>query len=70
MYDNRVFDIVKTLKPSRRGELEITDVNNKYIKDGLMRYEILRRGWADAGESIEKYNDTISFVRRYGKRGK
>jgi len=67
MYDNRVFDIVKTLKPSKRGELEITDVNNKYIKDGQMRYEILKGRWADAGESIEKYNETINFVRKYGK---
>jgi glucose-1-phosphate thymidylyltransferase len=66
MYDNRVFDIVKTLKPSKRGELEITDVNNAYIKDGSMSYEILSGGWADAGESIDAYNDTINFVRRRG----
>jgi glucose-1-phosphate thymidylyltransferase len=66
MYDNRVFDIIKTLKPSKRGELEITDVNNAYIKDELMSYEMLKGGWADAGESIDSYNDTINFVRRYG----
>jgi glucose-1-phosphate thymidylyltransferase len=72
MYDNRVFDIIKTLKPSSRGELEITDVNNAYIKDGSMRYEMLTGGWADAGESINAYNDTINFVRkqRAGKPGK
>ncbi len=72
MYDNRVFDIVRSLKPSRRGELEITDVNNAYIKDGSMRYEMLTGGWADAGESINAYNDTINLVRRQltGKPGK
>ncbi len=72
MYDNRVFDIIRTLKPSRRGELEITDVNNAYIRDGSMRYEMLTGGWADAGESINAYNDTINFVRRQraGKPGK
>lgn len=66
MYDNSVFKIVKTLKPSRRGELEITDVNNAYIGKGLMTYSMLKGGWADAGESIEAYNDTINFVRKYG----
>ena len=66
MFDNRVFEIVKTLKPSKRGELEITDVNNAYIKKGLMSYAMLQGGWADAGESIEAYNDTINFVRKYG----
>ncbi len=66
MYDNSVFDIVKTLKPSKRGELEITDVNNSYIERGLMTYSMLDGGWADAGESIEAYNDTINFVRKHG----
>jgi glucose-1-phosphate thymidylyltransferase len=49
MYDNRVFDIIKTLKPSDRGELEITDVNNWYIDDGSMTYEVLEGWWTDAG---------------------
>jgi glucose-1-phosphate thymidylyltransferase len=66
MYDNRVFDIIKGLKPSKRGELEITDVNNAYIERGQLRYEMLKGGWADAGESIEAYNDTVNFVRKLG----
>lgn len=49
MYDGRVFDVVKTLKPSSRGELEITDVNNFYIKEGTMSYETLNGWWTDAG---------------------
>ena len=49
MYDNAVFDIIKTLKPSNRGELEITDVNNAYIERGNMTYEILDGWWTDAG---------------------
>jgi glucose-1-phosphate thymidylyltransferase len=53
MYDSQVFDIVRTLKPSDRGELEITDVNNAYIERGQMTYEILDGWWADAGTSFE-----------------
>ncbi|HLF54666.1 MAG TPA: sugar phosphate nucleotidyltransferase [Candidatus Nanoarchaeia archaeon] len=49
IYDGKVFDTVKTLKPSARGELEITDVNNAYIKKGQMRYELLKGWWSDAG---------------------
>ncbi len=49
MYDNQIFDIIKTLKPSGRGELEITDVNNAYIKQGQMSYDILEGWWTDAG---------------------
>ena len=49
MYDGRVFDIVRTLKPSRRGELEITDVNNAYVKMGQMKFDILKGFWTDAG---------------------
>jgi glucose-1-phosphate thymidylyltransferase len=49
MFDNTVFDIIKTLKPSGRGELEITDVNNAYIKRGTMTYDILDGWWTDAG---------------------
>jgi glucose-1-phosphate thymidylyltransferase len=49
MYDGSVFDIVKTLKPSDRGELEITDVNNAYIQRGNLTWEILDGWWTDAG---------------------
>ncbi len=49
MYDGRVFDIIQTLEPSERGELEITDVNNWYIEDGSMTYEVLEGWWTDAG---------------------
>ena len=49
MYDSRVFDIIKTLKPSNRGELEITDVNNDYIQKGEMTWDVLDGWWTDAG---------------------
>ncbi len=56
MYDARVFEIIKTLKPSERGELEITDVNNWYIRDGSMTFETLQGWWTDAGtfESLHR----------------
>ncbi len=53
MYDARVFDMIKNLSPSDRGELEITDVNNMYIEAGTMSYDLLDGWWADAGSSIE-----------------
>jgi glucose-1-phosphate thymidylyltransferase len=49
MYDETVFDKIKTLKPSRRGELEITDVNNAYIREGAMSFSFLKGWWTDAG---------------------
>ncbi|MCB9869483.1 MAG: NTP transferase domain-containing protein [Planctomycetes bacterium] len=49
MYDAEVFDIVRTLKPSGRGELEITDVNNAYIQRGTMTADVLKGWWTDAG---------------------
>ncbi len=48
-YDARVFSIIKTLKPSGRGELEITDVNNAYIEAGQLTWEVLDGWWTDAG---------------------
>ena len=49
MYDRNVFDFIDGLSPSERGELEITDVNNAYIKAGKMNYEVLDGWWTDAG---------------------
>lgn len=49
MYDKEVFDVIKTLNPSQRGELEITDVNNYYIKNNSLTYDVLDSWWTDAG---------------------
>ena len=49
MYDNQVWSVIKNLKPSLRGELEISDVNNFYLKQGTMSYEVLGGWWIDAG---------------------
>ncbi|MCZ8519173.1 MULTISPECIES: sugar phosphate nucleotidyltransferase [Paenibacillus] len=49
LYDAHVFDIIKTLQPSARGELEITDVNNAYAEQGLLGYSMLSGWWTDAG---------------------
>ncbi|OGQ11778.1 MAG: spore coat protein [Deltaproteobacteria bacterium RBG_19FT_COMBO_46_12] len=62
LYDNDVFNIIKTLKPSNRGELEITDVNNRYIEKGLMTWDILEGWWTDAGtfESLLRANQLVA----------
>jgi glucose-1-phosphate thymidylyltransferase len=49
LYDDRVFDFIKTIRPSNRGELEITDVNSAYLEDGTMTWEMLHGWWTDAG---------------------
>jgi glucose-1-phosphate thymidylyltransferase len=60
-YDSDVFNIVRTLNPSSRGELEITDVNNGYVARGQMRYDILEGWWTDAGtfESLTRANQMV-----------
>jgi len=63
MYDSRVFEIIHTLKPSKRGELEITDVNNGYIESGSMTYDILPGWWTDAG-TIESLLRATNLVAR------
>ncbi len=65
-YDARVFDIIPTLTPSRRGELEISDVNNWFVSQGLLESEILEGFWGDAGESIEAYYRVNDYVRAHG----
>jgi glucose-1-phosphate thymidylyltransferase len=66
MYDNRVFDTVRTLKPSARGELEITDVNNAYLKKQDLSYSFLKGFWLDAGESINALLKANKIVARKG----
>ena len=66
LYDAAVFDIVRTLEPSGRGELEITDVNNAYIAAGTMTYGILDGWWADAGASIDRLLKVNALVNESG----
>ena len=62
LYDNQVFDIIKMQKPSDRGELEITDVNNVYIEKGQLTWEVLKGWWTDAGtfESLLKASTLVA----------
>lgn len=59
MYDHKVFEIIRSLKPSSRGELEITDVNNAYIKRGELTFDVLQGWWTDAGthSSLARANE-------------
>ena len=61
-YDARVFSIIKTLKPSGRGELEITDVNNAYIEANELTWDLLDGWWTDAGtiESLHRANQLVA----------
>jgi len=65
-YPAEVFEVIGTLKPSGRGELEITDVNNWFIAHNQMEYDVLTGFWGDAGESIDAYYAVNDFVRRHG----
>ena len=62
MYTSKVFDIIKTLRPSARGELEITDINNNYVKKGTMTFRILNGFWSDAG-TFESMHRATNFVK-------
>lgn len=64
-YDNDVFQVCRTLKPSDRGELEITDVNNYYLKRGDLTYEVLEGWWTDAG-TFESLYRAAKFVAEGG----
>jgi glucose-1-phosphate thymidylyltransferase len=62
MYDETVFDRIRKLKPSARGEFEITDVNNQYLEEGTLTYSILEGWWTDAGtfESLLRANTLVA----------
>ena len=63
-YDAEVFEVVDSLEPSARNELEITDVNNHYVRAGTLEYDLFEGYWGDAGESIDAYYEVIERVRR------
>lgn len=64
IYDGRVFDIIKTLKPSGRDELEITDVNNYYLKKGELEYSVVKGYWSDAGTFDTLLRSSLLVSRR------
>lgn len=64
LYDNRVFDVIKTLKPSSRGEYEITDVNNYYINEGTMNFIKAKKFWIDAG-TFDSLHQANLLIRKY-----
>ncbi len=63
-YDRRVFDYIARLRPSGRGELEITDVNNRYLADGLLRWAELPGFWSDAGTFESLYRSTVFWAEK------
>jgi glucose-1-phosphate thymidylyltransferase len=62
MYGCDVFEVIPSLRPSARGELEITDVNNHYIGAGTMTYDVVQGWWADAGESVDSWVEATRLV--------
>ena len=66
LYDNQVFDVIKTLKPSGRGELEITDVNNFYVRQGTMTDKIVEDAWTDAGTFPSLLRATMLAAKKSG----
>lgn len=69
MYDHRVFEFIRTLAPSGRGELEVTDLNNRYLADGTLMCEIID-WWVDAGTSFDELLDANNKVAELTKAGK
>lgn len=72
MYDSMAFEYIDTLKPSGRGELEVTDLNNAYLAEGRLYADILEGWWSDAGSSIDGYleaNMKAARMRRSGGAG-
>jgi glucose-1-phosphate thymidylyltransferase len=65
-YDGGVFDLIPTLKPSGRGELEISDINSAYLERGQLQYEVVGGYWVDCGESFNAYLHSQNLVAKHG----
>lgn len=68
LYDGQVFDIIRTLKPSGRGELEITDVNNHYLTEGQLSYGVVQSQWTDAGTFASLYRASTLVAQQRGQK--
>ncbi len=64
VYDSKVFDYIDKIKPSKRGQLEITDVNNLYLKSGGLNSAVLRGFWSDAGTVESLYRTNVYWARK------
>jgi len=64
LYDNQVFDLIRTLEPSARGELEITDVNNAYIRRGALTWAELKGFWSDAGTFSSLFRSNVFWAQK------
>mgnify|MGYP000852744138 CR=1 FL=1 len=64
LYDNQVFDLIRTLEPSARGELEITDVNNAYVRRGALTWAELRGFWSDAGTFASLFRSNVFWAQK------
>lgn len=69
IYDSGVWDYIRTLTPSSRNELEITDLNNRYLKIGKLICKKINGGWMDCGENIEGYNKSCIMARSWANNG-
>ncbi len=67
MYDPGVFDVIRSIRPSERGELEITAVNNAYVEAGTLKYSVVRGRWTDAG-TFESLMDANQILLANGNR--
>ena len=63
LFDNKVFSIIKTLKPSKRNQLEITEVINSYLKSNSLSYKFVKGFWSDAG-TFESLHKAASFMQK------
>lgn len=68
MYDSGVWDFIRTLKPSKRNELEITDLNNRYLAMGKLKAHLVNGWWADGGESLDGYAQACWQASQLGKK--
>ena len=68
IYDSRVFEFIRTIRPSGRGELEITDVNNRYIEQGLLRWVELDGFWSDAGTFDSLFRSNAYWAQKASRR--
>jgi glucose-1-phosphate thymidylyltransferase len=66
IYDKKVFDIIRTLKPSERGQLEVTDINNTYLKDGKLDWVEISNFWTDAGNPASLFKSNAFWAIKKG----